>query len=83
MDIEKRTIELGNVVSGVQSSHEREMSSILREEPFLLVLHCSPCQPLLIHISRWVLFTTYPHPSLGASRLWAAALRRSVVATWF
>jgi hypothetical protein len=52
MDIEKRTIELGNVVSGVQSSHEREMPSILREEPFLLVLHCSSCQPLLIHISR-------------------------------
>jgi hypothetical protein len=36
----RRTIELSNKVGGVQSSHEREMSSFLRQEPCLLILRC-------------------------------------------
>jgi hypothetical protein len=77
----KRTIELSDKISGMQSSYKREMASFLRQKSRLLVLPYSACQPLLSYFVQCCSLTTYPHPLPAASRPWAAALRRSVVAT--
>lgn len=78
----KRTIELSNEISQMQGPHEREMSSFLGQEPRLFVLRCCSRQPFLEPMRRCYFASTYPHPLLAASRPWAAALRRSVVATY-